>query len=269
MKNLFFFFSLLLTFAACGEQESTAETDAKTPKNEGTAADAAKQTIQIMPFPNSTEFGDAKLKSMDYKNGKFIFSYSGTDYKLGVQTPDADRLMCANSEQGQHIHVIVDNEPYYASYATEFEVEVPDGEHHILSFLSRSYHESIKNGTAFLAKKVQIKNGNLTGSQDIKEPMLFYSRPKGTYTGAKETEQILLDYYLVNVTPESGYQVRLEINDEPPRMLNQWKSHYIKGLPMGDNTIKLTLVDKNGEAAQVPHNPVERTITLRPDPTVQ
>jgi len=64
-----------------------------------------------------------------------LFSFA--DYKLGEQTPEAQKLMCANSDQGQHIHLIIDNQPYLAAYATDFEVDVPDGEHIILAFLSR------------------------------------------------------------------------------------------------------------------------------------
>ncbi|MBK8506731.1 MAG: hypothetical protein IPL46_33850 [Saprospiraceae bacterium] len=48
-----------------------------------------------------------------------------------------------------------------------------------IAFLSRSYHESIKNGMPYLAKKVIVKNGSFTSEEDIKEPILVNSRPKG------------------------------------------------------------------------------------------
>jgi hypothetical protein len=35
---------------------------------------------------------------------------------------------------------------------------------------------------------------------------------------------------------------------------------------MGENKIKLTLIDKTGEVVQAPLNPVERVFTLKADP---
>ena len=219
----------------------------------------------VTPFSQSAAFPDAKIDDMAFVNGKFKFGISGDSYQLGVQTPDAGAKMCANSAQGQHIHLIVDDQPYAAKYEAEFDYEIPDGSHYLLAFLSRSYHESIKTPEASKAVKAEIKGNSIVMSEPIQQPMLFYSRPKGTYTGKAETDKVMLDFYLVNVTLGDDHKVKADINGET-HMIDSWQPYYIEGLPMGENTITLTLVDKDGNAVQAPLNPVSRTFTLQEDP---
>lgn len=217
----------------------------------------------LVAFKPSTAYADATIKGYTYKNGKFDYDISGTDYKLGEQTPDADQKMCANSGEGQHIHLIVNDSPYAAKYTATFEHEVPDGEHHILSFLSRSYHESIKTDAASTMQKVTVKDGSITASEDITEPILFYSRPKGTYVG-KDTEKVMLDFFIGNTTLGDN-KVIADINGEQ-HTIDVWQPYYILGLPMGENTITLTLVDKEGNKVDAPLNPVTRDFELKADP---
>jgi len=242
-------------------------------KTDSTADNATTKTVKpvktvkkytLSPFTPSPEYKDAKITSMAYKGGKFKFGVSGKNYKLGAQTPDAPQKMCANSAKGQHIHLIVDNAPYAAKYTADFEHEVADGEHYLLAFLSRSYHESIKAAGAATVQKVNVKNKGITKAEDVKTPMLFYSRPKGSYVGKANTDKVMLDFYMANAKM-GAYKVKAEINGEE-HLLNKWQPYYIEGLPMGENTIKLTLLDKAGKVADVPLNPVSRTFTLAADP---
>lgn len=221
--------------------------------------------LELGDFPKSVEFADAALTKMAYAAGNFDFDYTGTDYQLGEQTSDASLKMCANSAKGQHIHLIVDNEPYAAKYTSEFEYDIADGEHYILAFLSRSYHESIKNGKAAIMKKVNVVNKSIEKEEAIEEPMLFYSRPKGTYIGNAATQKVMLDFFLANVELGSDYKVKVEVNNNAGFMLDTWKPYFLEGLPMGDNKVKLTLVDAEGKTIDTPLNPVERVFTLKAD----
>ena len=45
-------------------------------------------------------------------------------------------------------------------------------------------------------------------------------------------------------------------------MIEEWVPYYIEGMPMGENTIKLELIDAEGNLIEGPFNVVERTITL-------
>jgi hypothetical protein len=224
-------------------------------------------TYGIEAFEPSIQYPDATITGVEYVAGKFKYKIKSTDFQLGAQTPDAPQKMCANSAQGQHIHLIVDDQPYVAQYVPEFEHSVSDGEHYMLSFLSRSYHESIKTAGAFSAKKVQVKGNSILKSENIVEPMLFYSRPKGNYVGKAETDKVMLDFYLVNtdLAPD-GNKVKVLINDKQEFTVEIWQPYYITGLPLGENKIKLTLVDKDGNAVKTPLNPVERVFTLVDDP---
>jgi hypothetical protein len=269
MIKHFFLFAVAFSLMMCGS-DTASSTEGKTMDGDKMNKTEQKNRktpnkYSISPFPSSPGFEDAKISNMQYDNGTFSFKVEGDDYKLGAQTPDAPQKMCANSAKGQHIHMIIDNAPYLAKYTSTFEAEMADGEYHTLAFLSRSYHESIKTDQANIAMKVKVKGGKITEAEEIKMPMLFYSRPKGTYVGERDTKKVMLDFYLKNVDLGSNFMVKADINGEI-HMLDKWTPYFIEGLPMGENTIELTLVDKKGNTIQTPLNPVKRTFTLSADP---
>lgn len=263
MKTYPLFLLLALILLGCGPANNAGEQEA-----EAEAVDEKESAMRytLTPFTESQSYPEAKMTGMTFKDGVFDFEFE--NYELKIQTPDADAKMCANSGKGQHIHLIVDDQPYAAKYEPSFDYEIEEGEHHILAFLSRSYHESIKNGQAYLAQKTTVESNTIVEAEDIAGPMLFYSRPKGTYVGEKDTRKVMLDYFLVNITPEMGYKVKADINGEE-HLLDTWQPYYIEGLPMGENTITLTLLDADGQPADVPLNPVSRTFTLKADPIEQ
>ncbi len=271
MMNRFFtyltaFCAACFLFTACGGNAGdSANADQTATDTTETAAEPAAE-VTLSDFSASPEFPEAKL-SMDYKGGKFTFKVESKTYKLSEQTTDAPQKMCANSKDGQHIHLIVDNEPYSALYKPEHEQELADGDHYILSFLSRSYHESIKTPTAHSLVKGTVKGNSLTKTEKVTEPMVFYSRPKGKYVGKSETDKVMLDFYLANVTlSPDGYKLVATVNGDRNFTITEWKPYFLEGLPMGDNKIKLTLIDKDGNAVASPLNPVERVFTLVDDP---
>ena len=263
MRTLTFLLALCL-LASCSTD--TAKTPEKKMDDMTTAAPAMKKEKRyvVTPFPNSYEYSDANMVDMKYKAGTFNFDVKGDKYKLGQQTPDAPQKMCANSAKGQHIHLIVNNEPYMAKYTPTFDVDLPDGDHFILAFLSRSYHESVKTAQAHKAVKATVANKSITGTAPLTQPMLFYSRPKGTYVGAADTKKVMLDFYPVNAAIGTDYMVNADINGEM-HTLDKWQPYYVEGLPMGENKITLTLVDKAGKAVDTPLNPVTRTFMLKGD----
>jgi len=161
----------------------------------------------------------------------------------------------ANSDKGQHIHFIVNNGPYSAHYINNFKKKLNDNNNVILAFLSRSYHESVKNPNAFIL--TQIGENKI----DLNNEFLFYSRPKGTYKG-KDTEKLLLDFYLINTTisPE-GNKVKATINDTE-FIITEWAPYYLQGLPKGEIKIKLELINSKGELVDSPFNPSVRIVTL-------
>lgn len=236
----------------------------------GAGAIMEKNGLKVYAFDNSPKFPDAKLKLTEPGAGAAVpigdvnFNYELENYQLTAQTDGPAHEDHANSAQGQHIHNIVDNEPYTAHYTTSFTKAMKEGNHVVLSFLSRSYHESLKHKTAYDLRVVQV-GSNTAGpgvNFNTSGQHLFYSRPKGEYVG-NDTKKVMLDFYLVNTElARNGNKVRATINGTP-FMIEKWQPHTIEGLPMGENTIKLELLDKNGNVIQGPFNTVERKITLK------
>ena len=264
MRAFLLLFTLALFLSACGGGTSTDSGESTTAETEETKKTDTKYTLT--PFTPSPDFPDADIGMMTYFEGVWRFGVTGESYKLGEQTSDAEQKMCANSAKGQHIHLIIDNQPYNARYTAEFnDVPMEDGEYRVLAFLSRSYHESIKTNAAHKAEIMTIEGNIMKASESINDPMLFYSRPKGTYVGKKNTDKVMLDFYVINLQLGDRYKVKANINNEEVHMIDKWQPYYIEGLPMGKNTIELTLVDKDGNTVDTPLNPVTREFELKAD----
>lgn len=225
--------------------------------------------ITLTKVTNFKDYSNVSLKmtepsKSEVKEGKVNFKFDVKNLKVGEQTDDAGENGLANSGKGQHIHVIVDNKPYTAHYKATFEQDIKTGEHLIVAFPARSYHMSIKNKDAVAVKKLTV--GEPSESQkmtvDLSAPHLIYSRPKGTYSG-KDTKKVLLDFYLLNtdLAPD-GNKVKATINGQD-FMIDDWAPYAMEGLPMGKNTVKLELVDENGQMIEGPFNKVERSFTLK------
>ena len=260
-------------FSSVALLNSCSSTEQKTDLTEGVevtevAEEEVKEEtlIKLTPFPDSPEYADAMLELNTPNDGDALeigevtFDFNVKNYELGTQTGDADAKMCANSAKGQHIHLIVNNEPYSAHYEPEIKKEMAEGSYTALAFISRSYHESIKNPEAYILRNFTVGNAE-ENTVDLTAPHMFYSRPKGTYNGP-DAQKVMLDFYLVNTDLSAdGNKVRATINGEE-FMIDTWKPHFIEGMPMGTNTVKLELLDAEGNLVNSPFNPVERTIEL-------
>jgi len=218
-----------------------------------------KVKIKITKLEGSPSYENARL-SLDtiYQEDKnnFIFSLGVDNFKLGEQTKKDFDFKLANSEKGQHIHLIINNDPYYAKYTNNFSQSLNAENNVILAFLSRSYHESVKNKNAYLITQIGESN-----SIDLSKELLFYSRPKGTYKG-ESTKKVLLDFYLVNtqISPD-GNKVRATIEGKE-FLIDEWSPYYIEGLPKGEISIKLELIDRYGKLINTAFNPSERKVIL-------
>lgn len=256
---LSFLMIALIGFSCTNTKKSKESTD------EG--SEAMEQEITLTKAPPSPEFpianlikrGDAAITPTD---SSFVVNYTFDvqEYDLGEPTPDYDTRGIANSAKGQHIHFIVNNGPYAAHYMPGINDQLDAGNYVVLAFLSRSYHESVKSPDAYHVENLVVGDVE-PDSADLTAPHLFYSRPKGTYTGA-DTEKVMLDFYLLNTSLSvDGNKVRATINGNE-FVIDEWAPYYIEGLPMGRNEIKLELIDAEGNLIPGPFNSVERAITL-------
>lgn len=281
MKKSILWYSILSfgILASCGNPEAE-ETAKEEGANENTEAVVEEPVatdhpetyeeggVKLYPATASAQFPGAKLGlntdlSTPFADGNIAFDFDVENYELGAQTPDVEEKGLANSPKGQHIHLIVDNGPYSAHYEADFEKGFDEGHHVAIAFLSRSYHESVKGADAH--QVFQFVSGSEETHEDLidlNQEMLFYSRPKGTYKGAG-AQKILLDFFLKNTEiGVGGNTLKVTINDTQKFLLDTWQAYYIEGLAMGENTVNLQLLDKDGNLVDSPMNNITRIFTL-------
>ncbi|MBZ0205673.1 MAG: hypothetical protein K8H89_05070 [Flavobacteriales bacterium] len=256
----------LLLLAACGNPPAetppppptATDTTATVPAARPDVVAPAGAKLKLVVAPPAAQFPDASLtldtiipnlKSMavEYK-----FKVNGFDLK--AQTPDAATRGCANSKDGQHIHFILNNAPYKAEYNSDFTEKADPGRNIALCFLSRSYHESLKSNKAVVVKEFTMPGESAVAAGDVtKDPTLFYSRPKGDYKQL-DGDKILLDFYLLNTDlTDKGYSVRATIDGEA-WTINKWDAYFIEGMELGKHSVRLELVDANGQLVPGPFN---------------
>jgi hypothetical protein len=246
----------------------------------------ACQTGSDEPTPSDTAAAAGQLRIVPGEHGP---EYSGA--KLAIVSPAADEVVTADSvivratlegmelasptageqskginfsKEGQHVHIIIDNEPYKAMYATDsFSVgSLSEGAHTIRAFPSRSWHESVKAPGAFVAHTFYVGSKTGTPALAASQPLLTYSRPKGEYKGA-DANRILLDFYISNAELGADkHKVVASIDGAPVDTLTEWIPYFIEGLTSGEHTIKLELIGPDGAVVPGAFNATERTITV-------
>jgi hypothetical protein len=194
------------------------------------------------------------------------------------------------TDTGNHIHVILDNQPYEAYYDLNqpFELRnVTTGRHTLRVFPSRPWHESYKNEGAFQMVIFTVAGGgdpskatttntgqtmsntnasgttqtpregkdvsaSTAGQVDAAKPLLTYSRPKGEYKGA-DAEAIMIDFWLANakLKDDGGeYRVRYIIDDDDAKYIDKWQPIWLSGWIEGKHTVRLELLDKDGKPVE-------------------
>lgn len=239
--------------------------------NNGEDETVSESVINVSPIDHSKDFPGAELTiaSIDTEkvgddSVKVTVNYDVNNFELTEMTEHDHANHLANSHDGQHIHFILDNKPYDALYQPTHSVVLPvNSEHYLLSFLSRSYHESIKTPEASKLIKFKItEDGAIETLPVPTEASLFYSRPKGEYTG-EDTKNLLLDFFLVNTSIASdGNKILADVNGEQ-FTLDSWQPYEITGAPLGELTVKLTLIDNEGNAVSGDNVSIERKVTLK------
>ncbi len=170
-SKIAFIFALSLFALNCGSETATnvKNSNANTPAS----PDAARETITIAERPQKVKDLMAARGEQDQATPTLTIaepkanatvSSSTVKVKLNIAgdlkgyKPHMDEA----TKTGNHIHVILDNQPYEAYYNLEQEFElrnVTDGEHTIRVFPSRPWHESYKNEGAFQMVKFTVKGG--------------------------------------------------------------------------------------------------------------
>jgi hypothetical protein len=168
-------------------------------------------------------------------------------------------------EIGQHVHVIVDNEPYIAHYDANEPLVLENlepGTHTIRAFPARHYHLSLKKGDVFKTSTFHVKEKSEDFNFDPSKPYLTYSRPKGTYS-VEDAKELLLDFYVTNIELGDDAKAVVTVDGGEPQEFTEWKPHLLEPLKAGEHEINLKLVDGDGKLIENGgYNNTTRTITV-------
>ncbi len=298
---------VLFAFAIFTACEQPANTNA----NRTNANTSAAQNLTEVPRPQKiadmmNERGDQDIAKptlvfVEPKDGATVGSSTvKVKLNLGGDLKGYKPMMDMETKMGNHIHIILDNQPYEAYYNLDQEFElknVADGEHTLRVFPSRPWHESYKNEGAFQIIRFTVKDGgadankptttnsgqtmsnanttatpegkamenSTAGAIDKEKPLLTYSRPKGEYKGA-DADAIMIDFWVwsANLAGDGGeYRVRYSVDGGEPKMIEKWQPLWLSGWTNGKHSIKLELVDKAGNVVDNGgYNSTTREITI-------
>jgi hypothetical protein len=288
MKKLFLLPILFATgfIAACGEKSlNTENINANSqPRAEYKVVPRPQDVVDQMAKRGEQDQATPTLKIIEpAANATLTSSTVKVKLEIGGDLKGYMPHMDAQTKTGNHIHVILDNQPYEAYYSLDkpFELRnVLDGEHTLRVFPSRPWHESYKNDGAFQMIKFSVKGGNadptkptttnsgqtvanantsatategktvlpsVAGPVDMNRPILTYSRPKGEYSLAA-SDKIMVDFWLTNaklVGDGGDYRVRIKIDMADPIYVDKWEPIWITGWVPGKSMFALELVDRN------------------------
>lgn len=202
-------------------------------------------------------------------------------FALGTDSDFPRENEIFNDPEGQAMHILIDNEPYFAineafidsldphehffSQTMDFNIPfaLKPGMHVVRIFPVRSFNESLKGDDCFVARVFYWKTKKEMSDVDLSAPYLTYNEPQGEYDFDTKTP-ILLDFYITNCQLSSdGFKVRLSIDGHVERTLTQWVPYYIYGLKKGSHQIRLELLDPENKKIPGLFNDTTRTIRIK------
>jgi len=300
-RNLLPISFALVTFALLFASCSAGNSDNASTTATSTVSPPSTQTLTVVPRPQKIldlmkargEQDEAKpvLKIVSPAKDAVI-NGSKVEVKLDLSgdlkgyMPHKDPA----TGKGNHIHVILDNQPYEAYYelGQPFELRnVVAGKHTLRVFPSRPWHESYKNEGAFQILTFTVKGGgdaskptttnsgqtmannnsganppipregkdvspSEAGDVDPAKPLLTYSRPKGEYKG-EDADPIMIDFWFssAKLKGDGGeYRVRYIIDDDDAKYIDKWEPIWLAGWISGKHTVRLELLDKDGKPVE-------------------
>jgi hypothetical protein len=316
------FVSILTGCGAAPNANRTANSNSASPpaKQELKLVERPQKIKDLMAGREEQDTATPTLKVIEPKVGSTVASSTvKVKIRLSGDLKGYKPGMDETTHTGNHIHVILDNQPYEAYYNLDqpFELRnVADGEHTLRVFPSRPWHESYKNDGAFQMVRFTVKNGRAdntkpatpangnkmanpggnasvneraggptpegkdmqagtAGPVNPKKPLLTYSRPKGEYKGA-DADAIMIDFWLSNARlpgePDTEIttqeipplcRVRYSIDGGEARYIDIWAPIWLTGWTDGKHTVKLELVDKDGNVVDNGgYNSTTREITI-------
>jgi len=243
--------------------------------------------VRIVPVDPTPEPDHVTTKILFPQNGEVKSSspikgqIRVAGFPLGVDSDFPRKKEVYNDNEGQSLHIFIDNQPYFsvnealinalddieeyfdqtADFAIPFKLQ--PGMHVIRVFPVRSYNESLKDDGCFAASVFYYKKKAENPQIDLSQPYLTYNEPQGEYSYSAG-EPILLDFYITNCQlSRDGYKVRFTLDNNVQRTMTSWQPYYIYGLKKGVHRVRLELLDPSNKPVSGMFNDVQRTIVIK------
>lgn len=244
-----------------------------------------KGTLQVISVARSPQPEYASIQIVMPENGEMntktpiIMQVKVRGFPIGIDSMLPRKNEIFNSDMGQNIHVIIDNDIYFIKntqridpfqdqgdyYEARYQFNLPSlspGMHTIRTFLCRSYNESLKTRESFDAGYFYYRNETPLKGVDLSKPYLTYNEPSPDHT-YKEGKPIMLDFYIKNCElSKDGYTVMLIIDKNVVRELEKWTPYFIYGLKKGKHEIELQLIDEKDKIEPGIFNDLKKTIRV-------
>lgn len=219
--------------------------------------------VEPTPEPNTASMTIAYPEPSDIVQNPTIINFRLRGYSLGTRSyfPRSEEIL--DPGEGQSIHIIVDDEPYFLYtgaaidpfdqdgdfYQQNYQLKLPfslkPGKHTIRMFPARSYGESLKSPECF--DMVTFYVGRKTKEEKISFPILTYNEPNSEVT-YRQNQPILLDFLVTGgILAKGSYGVKASIDGKTIRTLRNEGPFYIYGLDKGRHKIQLSLVNQNDQ----------------------
>ncbi len=216
--------------------------------------------VELVPCPapdSAALYPDLELGGFLYARQELKFDTRG--FVLGTKTPGAEQRPSRRINKGNHMRAVIDDSIDVFDYDNNIKNPLTDGRHQVTAFISRSYHESVKNPKAVIAQKFELKNAQMIRNEKITEAILAYNAPTGDFEG-DNAENIVFDFFIANtqISPK-GNKVRLSIDQKQEFFVYEWKAYYIHGLSSGEHLIEIELLNSQGQRL---YGPLRRRIRV-------
>ena len=197
--------------------------------------------------------------------------FEQTDISIELEVEDLPIFRDDKLQLGNHLNLIIDNEPFRAIYNLDEPIIIPDltpGTHTIRVFAVRPWGESFKTEGAYAQTTFNVLAETNDNRPQPSVPLLTYNSPTGTI-GA---EPLLLDFYLTNAPLHAiaqndpdllDWRIRATVNGTS-FILEDWQPVYLTGLNKGTNWIQLELIDQAGNDIENAFNNTVRVINYDP-----
>lgn len=247
--------------------------------------EASSSNIELVPVSRTPESNTTALKIAIPKPGQVVGTPTWVQFRIeGFSLGSASQFERASevveTNMGQTVHVIIDDEPYFPinepaldpfdqngdyydmSYKFKIPYRLSSGLHTIRMFPARSFGESLKGDNTFVAMNFYVGSEKNTSKVDLSGPYLTYNEPSNMLPLTAD-KPVLLDFYVTNAElSNNGYKVRLTIDGKVHSTLTSWQPYYIYGLKKGSHTIRLQLLDPSEKVVPGKFNDVKQTITI-------